>query len=108
MKQDKAKKLQFSPLQSDFARRSLPPEYGIDLKTVVVQIDGKTYKKSRAIFKVLQGLGGIWTLVLILKVLPDSLLNWVYDLIANNRYKLFGKKETCRVPTPEERQRFIL
>lgn len=107
MKIDKKKKFHFSPLQSDYAQKNLPPEFTLDLKSVVYKVNDHYYSKSEAVIKVLVETGGIWKLAIIGKLLPSSLLNLVYDLVAENRYKLFGKKETCRLPTPEERSRFV-
>ncbi len=108
MKIDKKKQFQFSALQSDHAKNTLPAEYVQDLDSVVVQIDGKTLRKSKAVFAVLKKLGGIWGLAGVAGVLPESFLNKAYDMVAENRYKIFGKKESCRLPTPEERARFLL
>lgn len=105
---DKSNQFYFSPLQSDYARQQLPPEFTADLKTVVVQIDGKTYKKSQAVLQVLCRLGGLWNVFKLARFIPVGLADHIYDLVAENRYRLFGKKETCRLPTPEERARFIL
>jgi len=108
MRIDKKGLFKFSPLQSDYAKVNLPASDVDDLKSVVVLIDGKAYRKSEAVFKALEELGGIWKASSLLRSLPGSLTNFGYDLVAENRYKIFGKKETCRLPTPEERSRFIL
>lgn len=105
---DKKNQYRFSPLQSEYAHKVLAPEMTEKLDSVVFQKDGKSYRKSQAVIKVLEGLGGVWKLAAIGKLLPESLSNVAYDLVAQNRYKLFGKKETCRLPTPEERTRFII
>lgn len=107
MKVDKEKKFHFSPLQSEYAQKNLPPEFTQDLKSVVYKESGHCYSKSEAVLKVLTELGGIWKLASLGKLLPSPVLNWGYDLVAENRYKIFGKKETCRLPTPEERSRFV-
>lgn len=104
---DKKKQFLFSPLQSEFASKNLPPELTQDLTSVVLFINGKTYTKGQAVIKVLDSIGGIWKLSLLGKMLPNFLLNSAYDAVAENRYRLFGKRETCRFPTEEERQRFI-
>ncbi len=104
---DKNNSFYFSPLQSDFAQKNLPAEFVNDLKTIVVKIDGQVYKKSRAVLKVTNKLGGFWKLLSIARFLPTFVLDFFYDYIATNRYKFFGKKETCRLPTPEEKIRFI-
>lgn len=104
---DKEEKFKFSPLQSDFAQKNLPPEMTANLDSVVFLKQGKTYRKSKAVIRILEDMGGIWKFATIGKVMPEKLLNSAYDLVAKNRYKLFGKKETCRLPTPAERARFI-
>lgn len=108
MKIDKQGMFHFSPLQSEYAKHHLPSEYVRDLDSVVVQINNETYRKSRAVFQVLKELGGAWGTLSVFKVLPEGFTNWAYDLVATNRYKIFGKKETCRLPTAEERARFLL
>lgn len=107
MKIDTEKKFHFSPLQSEYAQKNLPPEFTRDLKSVVYKENDHCYSKSEAVLKVLTELGGIWKLASLGKLLPSPFLNWGYDLVAENRYKIFGKKETCRLPTPEERSRFV-
>lgn len=105
---DKNQEFRFSPLQSEYAQRVLPPGMTQNLDSVVFLKNGKTYRKSQAVIKVLEGLGGVWSLAKIGKYLPESFLNSAYDLVGQNRYKIFGKKETCRLPTPDERARFII
>jgi predicted DCC family thiol-disulfide oxidoreductase YuxK len=108
MKIDKAGVFKFSPLQSDFAKANLKLEDIQQLKSVVVLIDGKTFRKAQAVMKVFAELQGGWKALSTLGLLPSGILNLGYDLVAENRYRLFGKRETCRLPTPEERTRFIL
>jgi prepilin-type processing-associated H-X9-DG protein len=98
----------FSPLQSDFAKRTVPESYITDLKSVVVHINGETFMRARAVFQVLRKLGSPIKVLSIFSLLPDSILNVSYDLVATNRYRIFGKRETCRLPGPSERARFIL
>jgi predicted DCC family thiol-disulfide oxidoreductase YuxK len=107
LKVDKKGIFSYSPLQSEYAAQVLPIELREDLKTVVVMIDGKIYKKSEAIQKIFAELGGGWSLIGKNQLFPRSVLNLGYDVVANNRYKLFGKKDSCRLPTPEERARFL-
>lgn len=104
---DHKKRFLFSPLQSEFAKTHLPPEMTQDLKSVVLLSEGKLHTKSSAVIKVMSEIGGIWKVITLGKILPTALSNKVYDMVAENRYKLFGKKETCRLPTEEERQRFV-
>ena len=108
MRADSRALFQFSPLQSEFAKKQLPSEDIKDLKSLVVMIDGQTYRKAQGVLKALIQLGGIWKLLTVFTFIPNWFLNFFYDLIASNRYNLFGKKDTCRLPTPEEKIRFIL
>lgn len=107
LKVDKKGIFSYSPLQSEYAAGVLPQDLREDLKTVVVMIDGKIYKKSQAIQKIFEALGGGWSLIGKNHLIPSSLLNVAYDVVASNRYKIFGKKDSCRLPTPEERARFL-
>lgn len=107
MKIDKKKQFKFSPLQSDFAQKNLPPELTKDLKTVVYWQDGKITTKSKAVLQILKDVGGLWALASIGNIVPNFLRDALYNAIAKNRYNLFGRKETCRLPTPEERSRFV-
>jgi predicted DCC family thiol-disulfide oxidoreductase YuxK len=108
LKFDKNAVFKFSPLQSEFAKTKLNQSDVEDLKSVVVLINDKTYRKAEAALKALAELGWPWKILLIFSLLPEKVLNLFYDLIAANRYRIFGKRETCRIPTPEERERFIL
>lgn len=108
MKVDKHDQFRFSPLQSEFAKKNLDPEDIEDLKSVVVLIDGKTYRKSKGVIKALSELGVTWKMLSVFSIIPESILNISYNLVAKNRYRLFGKRDTCRLPTPEERKKFIL
>lgn len=108
MKADKRAVFKFSPLQSEFAKANLKPEYIADLDSLVVLINGVSHRKALGVLLAVSELGGIWKLAGILRMLPESLLNFGYDLVAKNRYKIFGKTDTCRLPSPEEKSRFIL
>lgn len=108
LKIDKRHEFLFSPLQSEFASKHLPEEFTKDLKSVVYFHDGKILSRSEAVIKILSEIGGIWKLAGIGKYLPQSIRDSAYDMVAHNRYKIFGRKETCRIPTPEERSRFVI
>ncbi len=108
IKFDKNAVFKFSPLQSEFAKTKLSQSDVEDLKSVIVLINDQTYRKAEAALKALAELGWPWKILLIFSLLPEKVLNLFYDLIAANRYRIFGKRETCRLPSPEERQRFIL
>lgn len=108
MKIDKKSLFKFSPLQSQFAEDNLPLSFTKDLSTVVIIIDGQTFTKAQGVLRLFKEVGGFWSLISILRFLPQWLLNLGYDQIAKHRYKIRPKKESCRLPTPEEREKFIL
>ncbi len=63
--------------------------------------------KSTAALKIMNDFGGIWKLSQLFWVFPESFRNFIYDYIAKNRYKWFGKKESCMIPTPELKAKFL-
>lgn len=100
----------FAPLQGAFAARELPPKGGDPgrLDTVyVLTADGRLLRRSRAVLFVLGELGGPWRAVSWLRVVPAVIADRFYDLVAAVRYRVFGKREACRIPTPAERARFV-
>ena len=98
----------FSPLQGEFARKVLPSQYVTDMKSVVLLKNNKElYTQSNAVIEILGEVGGIWSLAKVANILPQGILDKAYDMVAENRYDLFGKREECRIPTAEERSKFI-
>ncbi|HTN00070.1 MAG TPA: thiol-disulfide oxidoreductase DCC family protein [Pedobacter sp.] len=99
----------FSSLQSDFAKAKLKP-LNIDPDqgdSFVLLENGKVYQRSTAALRVARRLNGFWPLLYGFIIVPRFLRDAIYNFVAKNRYKWFGKKETCWVPTPELRERFI-
>lgn len=108
LKRDRKKILQFAPLQGETARVLLSPADIDNLNSMVLWVDGKAYRKSAAAVRILWLLGSGWKVLgTIFCLIPSPLRDVVYSLIAANRYRIFGKKESCRIPTPEERVRFL-
>ena len=99
----------FASLQSELAQELLK-ERGLDpaaLDTVVL-IDGeRAFTRSDAALQVAGRMGGAWPLLKVFRVLPRAWRNAVYDWVARHRYRWFGKKDQCMVPTPELRSRFL-
>jgi len=104
---DSTGKIKVSPLQGELAKTKLQPDQLSDLSTIVFCKKDKRFTRSTAILEILREVGGIWSLSVIFYLFPRLLRDWIYDLIASNRYKLFGKRESCRLPTPEEKERFV-
>jgi predicted DCC family thiol-disulfide oxidoreductase YuxK len=108
LKRDRRGDFQFAPLQGDTARALLSPADIVDLNTVVLLSEGRVYRKSAAVVRVLWRLSLGWQIVgTILWLVPLPLRNFGYSLVARYRYQFFGKKETCRLPTPDERAKFL-
>jgi predicted DCC family thiol-disulfide oxidoreductase YuxK len=108
LKRDVDEVFQFASLQSDVGQQLLK-QYNIDpsLDSIVVIYRDKVYIQSDAAIVIAQQFKGVWKLLVVVKVLPKWLRDKAYALIAKNRYRLFGEMETCRIPTKEERRRFL-
>ncbi len=110
MRHDAAERFAFASLQSDEARAFLAAHGNHAdalLDTVVLADGGGIHEQSTAALRVLRGLGLPWSLLYGLLAVPRPLRDAVYRWVAANRYRWFGKKDTCRLPTPEERARFV-
>lgn len=106
MRRDRQQQFRFAPLQGATAEHFLGPEDRVRLHSVVIMHQGKVWRKSSAIVRMLWLLGGFWGLCgWLLWIVPRPLRDLAYRLIAMNRYRLFGEKTTCRMPTPAERAR---
>lgn len=106
---DKDGYFKFAPLQSATGER-LMNEHGIDrLETdsVILVEDGSAYVHSDAAVRIARRLNGIWSWAYLLRVIPRRLRDWGYRLIARNRYRLFGQRDACMMPTPDIRARFL-
>jgi predicted DCC family thiol-disulfide oxidoreductase YuxK len=106
---DPKKKFVFAPLQSELAKKVLEQfgEDTIKIDTIILIQNNIVYKRSRAALEIAKQLNGLWPLCYVFIVVPGFIRDVVYNLIAKNRYKWFGKMEACRIPTPEMRERFL-
>lgn len=108
LKRDKEKKFLFASLQSNYGQ-DLLKQFDLSTNTFnsfILYQDEKIYTRSTAAIKMFQQLKG-WIWVKIFWAVPKFIRDAVYNLIANNRYKWFGKKEACWLPTPELKARFL-
>lgn len=78
-----------------------------DMGTVLYVKDGRVLDRSTAALTILKDLGGLWSLTYAFIIVPPVLRDAVYRWVARNRYKWFGQRSTCMVPTPELRSRFL-
>lgn len=107
IRRDKDQNFFFAPLQGETARLKLPEGQPAKLNSVVLWNQGEVLEKSDAALMILQQLGGPWWLMRVFWVVPSFLRDLAYDFVAANRYRFFGKRETCRLPTPAEKARFL-
>ena len=99
----------FGALQSAAARPILET-HGLDasaLDSIVLVENGRAYRKSTAALRIARHLTGAWPLLYVLRAVPRPVRDFVYDWIAANRYRWFGKRDQCRIPTPELQARFL-
>ena len=109
IKRDPKAKFRFTSLQSESGQKFLR-KFGLpsDEFDSIVLIQGEQYfMKSTAGLRILKELGGIWKLFYFFRFLPLSFRDFIYDLIAGSRYRMFGKSESCMIPTPELKARFL-
>ena len=106
---DKNNLFTFSSLQSDYGSKRVT-ELGLGEKymdTIVFDDDGVAFTQSLAVIQILRHLGGIYSLAVIFLIVPGFIRNAVYNFVASNRYKWFGKQDACRIPTPDLKAKFL-
>jgi predicted DCC family thiol-disulfide oxidoreductase YuxK len=109
IKKDKKNLFKFAALQSEFGQEILG-NYDISTKNMdsfVYVHKGRAYTKSTAALKIARELKRGWQLFYVFIVIPAFIRNLFYDLVAKNRYKWFGKKDSCMIPTPELKAKFL-
>jgi predicted DCC family thiol-disulfide oxidoreductase YuxK len=109
IKRDPQAKLKFGTLQSNEAIELLLPHHinPEELNSVIFIVNNKVYTQSDAAIKIAQHLGSAWPLAASLLIIPKFIRNAVYRFIAKNRYRWFGKKMQCMVPSPDLKSRFL-
>lgn len=104
LKRDKKHKFFFASLQGETAHRLLSEKVALGaLESVVLFENGRIWQRSDAAIRICAVLGGFYKIALVLKVIPRSVRDFVYDWVARNRYRWFGRRDACRVPTPESK-----
>ncbi|MBT3189012.1 MAG: thiol-disulfide oxidoreductase DCC family protein [Anaerolineae bacterium] len=109
IKRDPKGVFSFAPMQSEIAQE-LMQKHKIEkeeLDTFLLFKNGSVYDRSDAALEITRNLTGFWHLFQIFKILPKAIRDGLYNLFARNRYALFGKRDSCMIPTPEIRKRFI-
>jgi predicted DCC family thiol-disulfide oxidoreductase YuxK len=109
LKRDKKDRFRFAAFQDEAGKR-LIAKLNIDRSktdSIVLIDDDKVYVRSTAALRISRNLGGGYPLFYGLMIIPNFIRNWVYDYVARNRYKWFGKKDSCMIPAPEIRSKFL-
>jgi predicted DCC family thiol-disulfide oxidoreductase YuxK len=110
IKHDSKDVFRFVALQSDLGQKIIK-HLGIDTQKtdsiILYQPGFAYYYKSEAALEIAKDLGGVFYFGTLFSILPTSLNNHIYDYIAKNRYKWYGKKETCLIPTKELQAKFL-
>ena len=109
IRRDTNGRFKFGALQGNAAQRLLDGKdvHPMDLGTVLYVKNGRVLERSAAVLTILKDLGGPWSLLYGFIVLPPLLRDAAYRWVARNRYKWFGQRESCLLPTQELRSRFI-
>ncbi|MHA4809382.1 thiol-disulfide oxidoreductase DCC family protein [Flavitalea flava] len=109
LKRDKSGRFRFASLQSDAGQAilqkfGLPPSH---LNSFILIENEKVYTRSLAALRVLEHLGGGWSLFYSLRIIPAFIRDGIYNWVSRNRYRWFGKQESCLLPKPEWKDRFL-
>lgn len=108
LRHDRHGTLKFATLQGPYgegARSSLPGLADVD--SLILVTPSGAYVRSAAALEVVRYLGGMWAALLVFYAVPRVLRDWVYDQVAKRRYRMFGRYDTCRIPEPATRARFL-
>ena len=111
IQRDPGGRFMFASLQSEPGAR-LTRRHGVataatDLSSIVLIANGRAYERSDAALRIARHLSGAWRALWLLRFVPRPIRDAVYGLVARNRYRWFGRQESCMVPTPELRARFL-
>ncbi len=109
IKRDKNDRFRFAPLESEVGKKLLL-KHQIDpskIDSIVLVSDNTAFTKATSALNISRHLSGLWPLLYSLIIIPNFITDAVYDFIARNRYRWFGKKESCMIPTPELQSKFL-
>jgi len=110
IKRNCEKKFLFSSMQNEKSKELLA-QFSIDnsdLDTLIVIKNDTVFIKSDAVLEIVKEFSRFWFILSYCKIIPKPIRDFIYTLISRNRYKLFGKKESCFIPTKEQQERFLV
>lgn len=108
IRHDAEREFKFAPLESGIGSE-MRAKFGIgdDVDSIVLIEGDRAYLHSSAALRIAKKLGGVYSLAYIFVVVPEGIRDWFYKLFAGYRYRLFGRKDVCMMPTPDVRERFL-
>ncbi len=109
LKRNKKRNILFASLQGE-AGQAMLKQFGLSqtqFNSLVFVEDGKMYQQSTGALRLTRHLGAAWPLLMAFLIVPAFIRNAVYNWVAKNRYKWFGKKNECWLPTPDLKKRFL-
>ena len=109
IRHDPEQKFLFASLQSDKGQEILK-ELGLNAKefnSLILIENGKAYMRSTGALRIARHLSGLWKFLYIFIIIPSFIRDFLYNFVAHNRYRFFGKKDHCMIPTPELKARFL-
>jgi len=110
IKHDKKGLLRFASLQGEYGQK-MQSKFNLDktkLDSVILVSNNKVYFYSDAVIGIGQQLGGIFKLAVILKIIPRSIRDYLYKFVAKNRYRWFGQRDSCMMPSQEVKNKFLV
>jgi len=109
IERDQKRKFMFAPLQSG-AGQALLKKFNLPAElfdSFVLVEDDRCYSRSTAALRVVKRLTGLWPVLYAVIIVPGPIRDWIYDFVARNRYRWFGRKDQCMVPTADMKSRFL-
>jgi predicted DCC family thiol-disulfide oxidoreductase YuxK len=104
---DKKREVQFATLQGETAKRLLSESHRNNLTTIVFLDEKGIHTESDAMLRLFSGIGGVFSLATVLTIFPKSFRDRVYRYVAQNRYRWFGKTESCALLSEDDRERIL-
>ncbi|PKR78429.1 thiol-disulfide oxidoreductase DCC family protein [Halalkalibacillus sediminis] len=106
IKRDKNDHFRFAALQHEFGQK-ITQQHNINEDSIILVKNGKVHTKSSAVLRIAGNLDGLWKLAKIFLIIPRPIRNLIYDIVAKYRYRWFGQRNECMLPSPEYKKKFL-